>query len=72
MPKPKRISVPVSPEIQRELRVLSAENGRSAASNLADLIEAGLQKTDVSQQLNDLGSVLNQSNAAMPYEILAE
>lgn len=54
MAKIKRISVPVSREIERELRTLSAENGRSTAANLCDLIEAGLQKNDVEQQLAEL------------------
>ena len=72
MPKPKRASVPLSAEIQRELRVMSAENGRSTASNLANLIEAGLQKTDVSQQLNNLRNQLqtHQPESVNDAEIL--
>ena len=53
-----RISVPVPAQVQREIRSLCAENGRSAASNLADLIVAGLEKNDLDARFAELKSAL--------------
>ena len=57
-----RISVPVPAQVQREIRSLCAENGRSAASNLADLIVAGLEKNDLDARFAELKAALKTTS----------
>lgn len=63
MPRMLRISVPVSPDIQRDIRALCAANGRSAAANLADLVAAGLQKNDLDNRFSELKTALQTSTS---------
>lgn len=51
MSKANRLSVPISPILERQLRHLSAENGRSLASNFAELAMRGGEKITIDQQL---------------------
>ena len=58
MSKTNRLSVPVSLVLERQLRQLSAENGRSLAANFAEMAQRGAEKMTIEQQLaaikNDL------------------
>lgn len=69
-----RISVPIPSRIHNEIRHLCAQNGRSAASNLADLIVAGLQKNDLDARFAELKSALKSpsSGPVNHAEIVAE
>lgn len=58
MAKTHRVSVPLTPEMERKLKKISAENGRSVASNFAELAQAGAQKSAVDQELSALRSAL--------------
>lgn len=58
MSKTNRLSVPISTSLERQLRRLSAQNGRSLAANFAEMAQRGAEKITIEQQLaaikNDL------------------
>ncbi|MFN4342186.1 MAG: hypothetical protein ACK4FE_09170 [Azonexus sp.] len=58
MSKSNRLSVPISPNLERQLRQLSAKNGCSLAANFAEMANRGAEKITIEQQLakikNDL------------------
>lgn len=74
MSKARRISVPLTPEIERYLRRMSAENGRSIASNFAALASTGVEKTTLEAKLGDLKIALSgeQKSAEILTEVRAE
>lgn len=70
MSKCPRLSVPLSPDLERKLRRMSAENGRSMAANFATLAQIGAEKTTLEQHLSALQNELTGSQK-IP-EIVAE
>lgn len=58
MSKSNRLSVPISPNLERQLRQLSAENGRSLAANFAEMANRGAEKITIEQQLSMIKSEL--------------
>ncbi|WP_157275105.1 hypothetical protein [Dechloromonas agitata] len=52
MSKTNRLSVPISPSFERQLRQLSAENGRSLAANFAEMAQRGAEKITIEQLLS--------------------
>lgn len=58
MSKTNRLSVPISPSLERQLRQLSAENGRSLAANFAEMANRGAEKITIEQQLAAIKSEL--------------
>ena len=70
MSKTHRVSVPLTPDLERQLRRLSAENGRSLAANFAALAQAGTENTMLEQRLTALRNELS-GGRQMP-EIVAE
>lgn len=74
MSKTQRLSVPLAVELERKLRRLSAENGRSLAANLADIAAAGFEKSSIEREFAELKAALKSTppSAQFPPEILAE
>lgn len=74
MSKTQRLSVPLAVELERKLRRLSAENGRSLAANLADIAAAGFEKSSIEREFAELKTALKSTppSAQFPPEILAE
>lgn len=70
MSKSHRVSVPLTPEIERQLRRMSAENGRSIAANFAALASRGAEKTTLDAQFVELKCAL--SGEQKTADILAE
>lgn len=70
MSKSHRVSVPLTPEIERQLRRMSAENGRSIAANFAALASAGAEKFTLEAQLAELKYALSREQHTS--EILTE
>lgn len=70
MSKSHRVSVPLTPEIERQLHRMSAENGRSIAANFAALASRGAEKTTLDAQFVELKCAL--SGEQKTAEILAE
>ena len=66
--KKRRISVPISQEVRRELENESAQKGVSVSSLLEQLIEAGREKSAVAEQLADLKSTLQSTPAEHHHE----
>lgn len=64
MSKTNRLSVPVSLVLERQLRQLSAENGRSLAANLAEMANRGAERITIEQQLSVLKNDLEAGNGA--------
>ncbi len=58
MTKSNRLSVPISPSLERQLRQLSAKNGRSLAANFAEMANRGAEKITIEQQLSTIKSEL--------------
>lgn len=58
MSKSNRLSVPISTSLERQLRQLSAENGRSLAANFAEMANRGAEKITIEQQLAAIKSEL--------------
>jgi hypothetical protein len=61
MGKTHRVSVPLTPDLERQVRRLSAENGRSVATNLAELARAGAQTNAIERELLSLRSMLQSA-----------
>lgn len=74
MSKTQRLSVPLAVELERKLRRLSAENGRSLAANLAEIAAAGFEKSSIEREFAELKTALKstQNSAQFPPEIVAE
>ena len=70
MGKAKRLSIPISPALERQLRQMSAENGRSLASNFAEMAMRGAEKATLEQQLSTMKNQL--SGGVNAVEILTE
>lgn len=70
MSKSHRVSVPLTPEIERQLRRMSAGNGRSIAANFAALASAGAEQMTLDAQFAELKCAL--SGEQKTAEILAE
>lgn len=58
MTKSNRLSVPISPSLERQLRQLSAKNGRSLAANFAEMANRGAEKITIEQQLSTIKNEL--------------
>lgn len=58
MGKTKRISVPVSAEIERQLRDFSAQHGCSVAASFSKIMQAGMQKSELQQELSEIRKLL--------------
>jgi len=74
MSKTQRLSVPLAVELERKLRRLSAENGRSLAANLAEIAAAGFEKSSIEREFAELKTALKstQNSALFSPEIVAE
>lgn len=62
MAKTKRISVPISSEIERELREIAAQNGCSIAAAFSRIVRDGMQKNEVKQELFEIRKVLKSES----------
>lgn len=64
MSKSNRLSVPISTSLERQLRQLSAQNGRSLAANFAEMANRGAEKITIEQQLSEIKNDLQTGNGS--------